>query len=109
MEKDELSGSEAVYGLLGYLTSRIEPVTFSGKHDASPAANLADQFCEVNSLAEPRESWNKRLKHPNDELKTATGGTEEKIERYEKALNTITRCGTGETARLVANEALETS
>jgi hypothetical protein len=66
--KDELSGSEAVYGLLGWLTSRSESVTFSDKDDASPAANLADQFCKVNNLTEPREGWGKKLKHPHGGL-----------------------------------------
>lgn len=63
--KDKLTGSEAVYGLLGWLTSREGPVTFSGEHDAAIAAELADQFCKTNNLAEPRENWGKNLIHPS--------------------------------------------
>jgi hypothetical protein len=64
--KIELSGSEAVFGFLGWLTTRKVPVTFSAKHDASEAANLAKEFCDANRLEEPKEGWEKELAHPVD-------------------------------------------
>jgi len=63
---NELTGSEAVYGLLGWLTSRDKPVTFSAKHNAAIAADLASLFCETNKLSEPRENWTDYLTHPKE-------------------------------------------
>ena len=65
---DTLSASEAVYGLLAWLTCRNEVVTFSARHNAAIAAELADQFCKENNLAEPRDDFNKRLTHPKGEI-----------------------------------------
>lgn len=60
----ELKGSEAVYGLLSWLTVRNEVVIFSAKHDAAIAANLAKEFCEANNLPDPRDGWQNNLTHP---------------------------------------------
>lgn len=59
-----LSPSEAVYGLMGWLTSRDEAVTMSAHHEASTAAQLADEFCKANGLGDPRIGWEKHLTHP---------------------------------------------
>jgi hypothetical protein len=61
---NELTASEAVYGLLGWLTSRNERVVLSGRDDASIAVDLAKSFCEANNLGEPREGWHHLLTHP---------------------------------------------
>ena len=61
---NELSASEAVYGLLAWLITRETPVTFGGKHDAAIAADLAAKFCETNDLEEPRDNWTDYLIHP---------------------------------------------
>ena len=71
---DGLSGSEAVYGLLAWLTCRDEAVTFSAKHNANIAAELAKQFCEENNLAEPRDDYHTRLIHPKGEVAIAGRG-----------------------------------
>jgi len=63
-EITKLSGSEAVYGLLAWLTTRKEAVTFSSHDDAAIAAQLADQFCKTNGLDDPRDRWEKNLTHP---------------------------------------------
>ncbi len=65
-ERPEMLASEALYGFVGWLTSREEPVTFSEKHDAAPAADLVAQFCITNKLREPRENWTKNLTHPKE-------------------------------------------
>ena len=62
--KDILSASEAIYGLLGWLTSRDKTVTFSAKHNASIAAELADEFCTANNLTFPRDDFHTNLIHP---------------------------------------------
>lgn len=50
------------------------PVTFSSKHDAQPAAELAKEFCERNGLIEPRDGWEKNLAHPK------AGGTRDETD-----------------------------
>lgn len=65
---DKLSGSEAVYGFMGWLTSTADLWS-----DCALAAQLVDQFCKANSLEPPGEGWPKHLVHPpkpilNDEL-----------------------------------------
>ncbi len=62
-----LSGSEALYGFIAWLTTRKEEVTFSGHHEASIAADLIDRFCKTNHLTEPRDNWSDNLTHPIDE------------------------------------------
>ncbi|KKK70001.1 hypothetical protein LCGC14_2928390, partial [marine sediment metagenome] len=66
LETSELSGSEALYGFCGWLTTRDEAVTFSGHHNAGVAADLVALFCEVNDLAEPCDHWDKNLVHPKE-------------------------------------------
>jgi len=60
----ELSGSEAVYGVLAFLTCLKEPITFGAVHDASIGAEIADAFCKSNGLVEPRDNWTDFLTHP---------------------------------------------
>ena len=62
----QLNASEAVYGLLGWL-STSDAVTILCKHsDASEVANLAMRFCEANALAPTRFGWSNVLRHPYD-------------------------------------------
>lgn len=60
----ELRASESLYGFMGWLTSLEKPVTFSGYHEASLAAELVSEFCKTNDLAEPREDWTSRFEYP---------------------------------------------
>ena len=64
---DEITAAEALYGFMGWLTSR-ETVTpeLSAKHNAAIAAELVDKFCKANELRDPRDGWEKTLKHPAD-------------------------------------------
>jgi len=61
---NELSASEALFGFVGWLTTRDEAVTFSSKHDSNPAAKLIKEFCERNKLTKPRDHWEKDLVGP---------------------------------------------
>jgi len=60
-----LKGSEAIYGFVGWLTSRDEEVTFSARHNASKAAELAAEFIKTNKLGDLRQDWVDHLKHPS--------------------------------------------
>lgn len=62
----ELSASEALYGFMGWLTTRDEVVTFSCRHNASKSVDLVREFSDSNSLKEPRDGWEKNLVHPKD-------------------------------------------
>lgn len=60
-----LTATEALYGFMGWLTSRSDPITLSGHHDAANAADLVALFCKENGLGDvSREDWHKFLKHP---------------------------------------------
>lgn len=58
----ELSGSEAVMGLLAWLTTRDE-TTVLGPSEVVDI-DLYTRFVETNNLKEPRESWHELLIHP---------------------------------------------
>ena len=63
--RKELSAGEAVFGFVGWLTSRKEVSgPFSAKHDAISAAALIKKFCDANDLEFPDEGWKTRLKYP---------------------------------------------
>ena len=65
MESHKLTATEALYGFMGWLTSRDESLTLSGRHDASVAADLVAQFVKENDLGDvSREDWHKFLHHP---------------------------------------------
>ena len=61
---DQLTGAEAIYGFIGWLTSRDKTTIMSSKHDASKPVDLIAEFCETNSLSDPREDWTKNLTRP---------------------------------------------
>lgn len=61
-----LSASEAVFGVLAWLTTRYQSITLGRSHDASPAAVAAGEFCDVNGLEPPRDRWNANLTHPTE-------------------------------------------
>ena len=64
---DSLIASEALYGLMGWLTSRSERTILSSSDDAGIAVELVAEFCEANHLAEPREGWHNNLVHPESQ------------------------------------------
>ncbi len=72
--KDELTASEALYGFVGWLTTRKEKTIMSSSHDCSVLVELITQFCDENSLSEPRERWEKNLIHPSGACSAATPG-----------------------------------
>ena len=64
-----LSPSEALFSLLGWLTTRKGTLKIGAKHaTCGQLAELIGKFCELNRLGEPRESWNKDcgVKHPKE-------------------------------------------
>jgi hypothetical protein len=63
---DELSASEALYGFMGWLTSREKSVTLGAQHEAGIAVELVTEFCKTNNLAAPRDGWTDRLTYPVD-------------------------------------------
>jgi hypothetical protein len=67
----ELSGSEALFGFCGWLTTRDDPTVMSAHDNAGQIADLIDKFCKTNDLKDPREHWNDELKHPKETNKTA--------------------------------------
>jgi len=70
--KDELSGSEAVFGFVGWLTTSKEfkyalaNPGYGPSQDSAPWAELAKRFCNTNKLENPREGWSDLLTHPEE-------------------------------------------
>ena len=67
IEPLQLSGSEALYGFAGWLTSQDREYVASAHHDATVWADLVSKFCEANKLAPPRHDWQVLLNHPPQE------------------------------------------
>lgn len=69
---NKLTAPEAVFGLLGWLTSRETPITLGAKHYAGPAVDAAAAFINANELGECRPTWSNLLKHPKEPAAFAT-------------------------------------
>jgi len=61
-QKEKLSPSEALYGLMAWVTTREKEVTFSAKNECSIAAKLVDDFCKAHDLERPEEQWCEKLR-----------------------------------------------
>jgi len=59
-----LSPAGALYGFAGWMTLLDDPVTLSGHHNASPAADMVAEFCEANGLEGPNGHWERDLEFP---------------------------------------------
>lgn len=66
-QKAQLTASEAVYGFVGWLMTRTERVTLSGRDNVVPIVELVERFCKANDLTPPREEWAFHLNHPTEE------------------------------------------
>jgi hypothetical protein len=66
MENNILSASEALYGFMGWLTTREEVSIFSANDNAGEAARLIDMFCKTNNLESPRDGWEKNFEFPKE-------------------------------------------
>jgi len=66
--RDQLTGSEALFGFIGWITTREEKVVASASDDAGVWASLVDEFCKSNQLKEPREGWEKLFTHPKEKV-----------------------------------------
>lgn len=80
---DELTASEALYGFAGWLTGLSDPVTFSARHWAAPAAEMVGEYCAAASLAPPRDDFPSRLPQMPANRKTPAdeSGAEEGLAR----------------------------
>ena len=63
---NEITASEALYGFMGWLTTRQESLSVGAHHECAPAADAIKEFCNANGLAEPRDGWEKNFVHPNE-------------------------------------------
>jgi hypothetical protein len=60
--KKRLNASEALYGFVGWLTSRKRKTVMGANEDASEAVNLISEFIKVQKLPRARENWTRYLK-----------------------------------------------
>jgi len=61
-----MTASEALYGFVGWLSTKHTPTVFANDQDGAKYAELVDVFCKANNLEAPREGWEKELVHPHD-------------------------------------------
>lgn len=61
-----LTGSEAIFGFVAWLTSRERPTIFSANHNAGEAVELIRQFLNANNLENPRSNYTDYLSFPTD-------------------------------------------
>ena len=54
---DKISASEALYGFMGWLTTRDEVLSVGSHHLCGPVADVIKKFCDANSLEAPRDEW----------------------------------------------------
>ena len=66
MNKKVLSGSEALYGFCGWLTTREKRTVMSNTDECGGIADLIKIFCETNNLPGPRGEWTDYLTHPEE-------------------------------------------
>ena len=62
---NKLTGSEALYGFMAWLTTQQVETTVGSSQDCAPIVELIDTFCKTNGLSEPRENWTEFLTHPS--------------------------------------------
>ena len=67
ISQGKMTGSEAIFGFVGWLTTRKEKVVMSSQDDCAAITGLIEEFCKVNNLPEPRENWSNNLIHPDGE------------------------------------------
>jgi len=83
--RESLSASGALYGFGGWLTTRDEPVTMSGKHDAAIVAELVDKFIKKQNLEDPEDHWEDDLIPMNERnISDDTSDVKGKVERSKK-------------------------
>jgi len=63
---NEINAATALYAFAGWLTSMKDPITFSEKHWASPAAVMVDEFIQLNKLNDDIDFDS--VKTPNDSV-----------------------------------------
>ncbi len=62
---EDVRPAEVLFGFLGWLTCRSTPVTFSASHEASPAVELLELYCEAQGWStECGPDYPHRLKTP---------------------------------------------
>lgn len=64
---NDMTNSEAVYGVLAWLTTRERAIRLGAHHDCGQAADVAKKFCLANGLDDPRPNYSEHLVMPVEE------------------------------------------
>jgi len=64
---EKLTASEAIFGFIGWLTTRDSITKMGASEDCAPICDRIKEFCKENNLDEPREGWHNNLIHPSGE------------------------------------------
>lgn len=66
--REELSGSEAIYGFAGWLTTQDKKTIMGSHYDCALIADKIEKFIEANDLEDPEDHWEDELNHPSEEI-----------------------------------------
>lgn len=58
---DKLNAGEALYGFIGWLTTRLKPIHLCSNADVPPVLDLMNEFIAMHGLPGCRPDWDKRL------------------------------------------------
>lgn len=65
MPEPKITAAEALYGFVGWLTTRKEQTVMSATDDAAPIAELVKEFIEANGIEDPRgDVFPENIVHP---------------------------------------------
>ena len=65
---EELSASEALYGMFGWLTTRKTPISLGAAHECGEPVTLIDKYIKTQKLKQPRNGWDKKLIPMSEEV-----------------------------------------
>ena len=67
MAEPRITPGEALFGFIGWLTTRDEPITMSANHDAAKPTDLVVEWMRENDIEMPREGvFANNIKHPKE-------------------------------------------
>lgn len=64
-DKKEMTASEALYMFCGWLTTKKEPTIMSSTNTCGEIAEKVEKFITYHNLSQPKNGWEKRIKHPD--------------------------------------------
>ena len=62
----EMSATDALYGIMAWLTCRNETLELGAKHTCPPAVEVITKFIDANGLEGPSKAYPDNIKFPKE-------------------------------------------